>query len=481
MCTICRMSTALSRVVDQSSRTRLIISSVDRTRRSDVNLRYGLSVERSNVISTFDRYSVPDGTPFVADFDGQLDRVRSLNAYLLEAARQRAYSRDTLLNKHARPLVGLLEHVRVRDSTADLVDATREDLVGYRDKRVILLTPGSWNNELSAISNFFHYAMARGWIDTDPIPRWGAAGRVTIRDRTTHTRRVKFLTEAQARRFLDFGLRGDGSPREEFPAYPERDYALGLTFVSTGLRRVEAALLLDAEIPSEVESNGVHTFWRIGKGERHREVWITDVLADVVHSYRRKERWPLVEKAQPRLRRARRDGKLILAEKLVTSANGQVRVVIGGTAHSLDHISDAVRANLAVVREDGIIEPLALFLVEGGRPPALRTINSLFNDASARVLARGHHPDTPPAHLDVTPHVMRHTFAVRTLAALIRHGRIEANDPYALLSSPLLVVQELMGHGDLATTLRYLHLAERYSDQVPDALRFAAAALARRV
>jgi integrase len=118
----------------------------------------------------------------------------------------------------------------------------------------------------------------------------------------------------------------------------------------------------------------------------------------------------------------------------------------------------------------GLSDPLTLFVVEGGRPPALRTVNSVFNEALERV-ANIDHPDRPPAHLDVTPHVMRHTFAVRMLAALMRQGLETCGDSYQLLASPIIVVQQLLGHADVETTMRYLYAAERYTEQLPAALR----------
>jgi integrase len=58
--------------------------------------------------------------------------------------------------------------------------------------------------------------------------------------------------------------------------------------------------------------------------------------------------------------------------------------------------------------------------------------------------------------LKVTPHVMRHSFAVRMLSALMREGRDRAGNPYHLLANPVLTVMQLLGHASVETTQKYL-------------------------
>ncbi|QKM44053.1 site-specific integrase [Ralstonia solanacearum] len=57
------------------------------------------------------------------------------------------------------------------------------------------------------------------------------------------------------------------------------------------------------------------------------------------------------------------------------------------------------------------------------------------------------------------PHMLRHTFATHTLAALEdlkRKGRLRGE--------PLLLVRDLLGHASVATTSRYLHFLEEIDD-----------------
>nr|WP_314841386.1 hypothetical protein [uncultured Microbacterium sp.] len=455
--------------MEKSSRARstpLFVRVVDRARVSDIQVD-GHVIPAAELREILDVQRVPDGTPFVTDGVGRFDTVRHVNAYLLDATRQRAYPMRNIRGNHAGALVGFLNFVRETSPNADLIDATTEHLNQYKQRRRAMLADSSWNTEVSNIALFFAYARDKGWLDVDPVPRWGSRQRNTLKSPEKTTKRIRFLSEEQLAYFLDHGLRGDDVP-DDRPEYPERDYTFGLTLVSTGLRREEATYLLDLEVPTNL-ARGSHVFERIGKGNKPRDVHIIDFLADAIDHYRRGEREYLVERSQKTLRRHRRNGALTIAEPVPTANGTALR--IDGRIIRPERLPNELRRTAVWIRDDGLIDPLALFVVEGGRAPALDRFNRLFADANHRVASLGPHKSAPPAHLAVTPHVLRHTFAVRTLATLMREGRETNGDPYALIASPLLVVQELLGHANLSTTNGYLYHAESYTDQVPDALR----------
>ncbi|WP_166870275.1 integrase [Salinibacterium sp. ZJ450] len=374
---------------------------------------------------------------------------------------------------HAPTLLRLLQHVRNRQNAkVDLSATKREDLVDYKDIRRPRLAAGSWNNELAILSSFFDYALKAGWVDQNPVPRWGSRQRSTLADRTSTHRRERHLTEQQLRFFLEVGLRGDlPSDRDTRPPYPERDYILGLLLATTGLRRQEAVLVLDCEIPTPttMPASGVHTFTRYGKGSRPRDIWITDTFVDKAQLYRSSNREKIIARAQSSLRKRVREHRALMT--VVEQDNREPpKLIIDGHRVKPELLSNADRARAVTRRADGTIEPLAFIVAEGGKPPALRTVNQWFNDAVNRVSPLDH-PAQPPSHIHVTPHVMRHTFAVRMLAALIRLGRETKSNPYHFLASPEFVVQQLLGHADIETTAIYLRAALRYSDELPDALR----------
>lgn len=59
----------------------------------------------------------------------------------------------------------------------------------------------------------------------------------------------------------------------------------------------------------------------------------------------------------------------------------------------------------------------------------------------------------------IHPHMLRHTFATHTLASLeeLKHAG-------KLMGSPLVIVQRLLGHEQISTTSRYLHLLDSIED-----------------
>jgi integrase len=475
----------------------LRVYSIDRRRMlgGSLVLPGGESHDPADTVAVLDRLGLPDGFPFVLDDDGRADGCHYLNQYLLDAWAQRAFDLDSMRRFHVYNLARFLRFLRRSQAHSeagrsspegwmevhgepklDLTDATRDSLISYRDARAPLVEASTLRTELGCITAFYSYATKTGWVNSDPVPRWGAAQRNMLLPRTHRPRVEKFLSESQTRHFLEYGLRGDGAGAAA-PAFPERDYSYGLLLVTTGLRREEAAFLLDGEIPlpGDMPPSGVESFPRTGKKGFTRTVYITSELIKGIDLYRRIERPGLVKAAQPRLRRLRREGRLFVVDT-VTTHRGRPVVLIDGHRIPMARLSNEQRAIAVRVQDGGTLDPLGLFLARGGLPPAVMYWNELFADARDRVDAIGAE-ERPPAHITVSPHTMRHTFAVRMLAALMREGRDRENDPYFLLVNPLLTVQQLLGHASLQTTQQYLFAAEQWHEELPAGLRRAAASL----
>jgi integrase len=433
----------------------------------------------SSVVVSLDRHDVPDGLPFIVDDDGSLNGCDRLNTYLLSAWRQRAYDLDSLRSFHAYHLARLLRFVRARrcGELVDLTATTTEDLTAYRDARQQEVQDTTLATEFGCFSSFFYFATQVGWMDKDPIPRWGRNNRNTLISRKRRERRARFLKATQTRHFLEVGLRGDGYDQAGAPGYPERDYVYGLLLATTGLRREECAFLLDAEVPvpDTLGSESIHVFDRLGKKQVVRPIYITAQVAHAADLYRQSERHRIVQSAQRSLRAKVRDGSLLVVDDLI-GRRGKLYVAIGSQRIPLVQFSNKHRAEAVRVLDDGTIEPLALFVSRSGLPPGLERWNQLFVDARERVRCSGHR-DQPPRHVHVTPHTMRHSFAVRMLAALMKEGRQRAGDPYLLLANPVLTVKELLGHASVQTTMHYLHAAETWTENVPAALAATAADL----
>lgn len=444
------------------------------------------------VAAVLDRHAIPDGFPLVIDDVGTLAGCRSINQYLLDALDQNGFDLGSMRHFHVYNLARLLRFLRRRraalaaveagvdvedwlrehgEPRLDLTDATRADLNAYKASRELEVQRQSWKTEAGCLSGFYTYATQMGWIDRDPVSRWG--NRNTFAGRAVTNRTVKFLTEDQLRLFLNCGLRGDApADPASLPAYPERDYAFGLVLAATGLRREEGALLLDAEVPPPegMPAGGVRPFTRYGKGGRPRTIYVTLELVRAIDVYRSTEREAIIRAAQPRLRRMRRVGELFMVDRLSGDQQGRLRLLAGGHWMLAERLDNERRQRAARQRDDGTIEPLALFVGRGGLPLSIKYWNAIFTDAHTRASAL-HHDARPPAHLTVSPHVLRHSFAVRMLSALMREGRDRSGDPYHLLANPVLTVMQLLGHASVETTQHYLFAAERYSVELPAALR----------
>lgn len=435
------------------------------------------SLPWSTVVQTLDRHDIPDGLPFIVDDDGSLTGCDRLNTYLLTAWRQRAYDLDSLRTFHAYHLARLLRFVRARrgGELVDLTDTTTEDLTAYRDARQQEVQDTTLATEFGCFSSFFYFATQVGWMGKDPIPRWGRNNRNTLISRSRRERQARFLNAAQTKHFLEVGLRGDGCDPTGAPSYPERDYVYGLLLATTGLRREECAFLLDAEVsvPNTMGVESLHVFDRLGKKQVVRSIYVTPQVAHAADLYRRTERHRIVQAAQRSLRTKVRDGSLLVIDDLI-ERRGKLYVAIGFQRIPLVRFTNSQRTHAVRILDDGTIDPLALFVSRSGRPPGLERWNQLFADARERVRHAGHR-DQPPRHVHVTPHTMRHSYAVRMLAALLKEGRQRAGDPYLLLANPVLTVKELLGHASVQTTMHYLHAAETWTENVPAALAATAA------
>ncbi len=473
--------------------TRLRTVIVDRSllRDQSLELMDGCSLDLSEVVDLLDLFSVPDGFPFITNDDGTITGCEHLNQWLLDAQRENAYELKSLRGHHLYHLGRVLRFIRrLRaqyradaegisvtewlerngEPKVDLTDATRDDLKIFAARRAEVVAQTSLQTEVSCIANFYRYAAASGWMDADPIPRWN--GRITLIPRGVRRHRVsKFLSPAQTSHFLRVGLRGDGAAPDTRPAFPERDYCYGLLLATTGLRREEAGLVLDVEVPApaEMRADGVHAFERTGKGGVTRFVYVTAEAAHAIDLYRQTERATKVRAAQPLLRRKRRAGQLLITDGFATY-RGKPAVLVDGRKVLLTNFSDEDRARAVRILDDGTIEPLAIFLAQGGLPPTIKYWDELFSDARERVHDLGH-ADRPPAHVTVGPHTMRHTFAVRMLAGLMRQGRETTDNAYEFLANPVLTVKELLGHASMETTHRYLYAAETWQEDIPNVLR----------
>jgi integrase len=128
----------------------------------------------------------------------------------------------------------------------------------------------------------------------------------------------------------------------------------------------------------------------------------------------------------------------------------------------LDIVTPDERRRLLVLDSSGTPQqPRCAVVSEVGLPVAPNTWEAVFARASRRCQAAG-------LDYDVSPHQLRHSFAVHMLALLIRQrsGEVSKEQDLSgatyrhLVGDPLQQAQRLLGHASLATTYIYLdHLA----------------------
>jgi site-specific recombinase XerD len=199
-----------------------------------------------------------------------------------------------------------------------------------------------------------------------------------------------------------------------------RDQAFGDTLVSTGMRLSEGnGLTIDTPDPDAPRYRGVKTirFKITGKGGKTRTIRFPKSALRVIEIYKGEDRANAIARWKAR------------------TPNGRVM-------------------------------PASLWLTERGTPMSTARWEEIFQAASER------------CGIHCTPHMLRHTFAIYALSALIKRMigsinelRQNGTDRLGkLIEDPLRELADLLGHKHIATTFTYLHLVEQCEALVDDAI-----------
>ena len=394
----------------------------------------------------------------------------------------------------------LLVWVRFLDEArAKIVwQATREDVDAYHrarrhDDAANRISAASWNRAVAALDKLYRWAVEDGLMAQSPFTYRDVWRRIpSDRGRTiTVTRNqayeraakrsdVKFITIEDYRRFRDVGLQGLAVDGGERSGARDRNGSRNVLFadllITTGLRLEEASSLLAVEIEEAIRASVVpkarlrhdggdkQVAFRLPaaltKGDKGRTIRIPAALLSRLRSYLEVERANAVAKFKSRDGAARMPGRIELSV-----SNGTIEVSTKDGKRSslrLDTVTPEERRRLVLCDDNGKPrEPAAFWLSEIGLPVAPNSWEAVFARASRRCQDSGF-------AFDVSPHQLRHSFAVHMLALLIRQRFGEASKDAdlsgtayrRLLGDPLQQVQRLLGHSSLATTYIYLdHLA----------------------
>lgn len=423
-----------------------------------------------------------DGAPFLLAADGQF--VASVNRFLAELPSDGAPSPATAVS-YARDLAcwgSFLERRGVH-----LLRAGPDDLAAFYGER---RTPDdghgvaakTWDRNVSTLDRFYAWAHHAELIDRLPFKydrRRDRLGNTRLvnraRDRYVRSGDVRYLSPRAYHLFREVGLRGltvDGREDPTFRGHlgcAERNALLADLLVGCGLRINECVSLLAAELPQPdatylqggAKSVPLRVLDVISKGQRGRTVpmprrWLRDA-----RQYLTAERATAVSVAAHR--RSYDAIKPLVAVSAAECQGLREQRGDGGAGALLryDRLSPWARRHAYLVDDDGRPrEPCALFLTEAGTPLDVDAVESSFRRATQRCGRLG--VDLGVA--TVTPHTLRHTFAVNMLSHLVKaaFGVIELDrgspmSAYARrLTDPLRRLQLMLGHASRTSTEIYM-------------------------
>ncbi|MER5627882.1 integrase [Streptosporangium sp. NPDC002544] len=330
------------------------------------------------------------------------------------------------------------------------------------------VTGGTVHGNLIAMHVFYAWAEPRYGVDNpvstelvrgrkfDHEVRRIQAGPHIIRDKD-----VKWLDPSGYQRWRDMGLRGFDIDGLEDPKWrgrnTQRDSAFADGLYGTGLRLSEWASVLDVELPTDDADRSYSTCYlasKCAKGNRGRLYWMPrTVLVDVL-SYMEGARAAAIRRARRSGRYERLTGVRVLEG--VTHAGELELVDASSGEHHLIRLDELdPRARLRLFRRTpGGLEPLAVWLNEDGLARPADAWEKTFERANDRLGRAG------LEGLVATPHMLRHSFALRWYSA----GRLSYELRYAHLGDEELrdfreqfgdvwhLVQTMLGHVDVTTT-----------------------------
>jgi site-specific recombinase XerD len=437
------------------------------------------------------RAGVRDGQPFVLGADGSYDPalnrfLRELDGWGVRAANSvAAYARDVML------FCRFLHDARGGKSIWECDGA---DLRAF--KRVRLRTPGApqvsvstWRRSIAALDKWAAWAVYEGLLKQAPFRYvdktvWTPQGLRQLRvnaesEPSPGPAPVTFVSFEDYLLWRDVGLRGrlpHGGPDPSWRGrHDERNALFADLLIYTGLRLGEASSLLVAELPAERyagkgQAGPIRLAQAVTKRNRPRTVFAPPRLVRALHRYLRVERDELVT-------RVRAAGGYPAAPDtvLVRRASAMSVYFVDGGSGRADRLDPATRRRLVLLDPDGqVAGPLAVWLGTDGQPVASSTWQSLFHRANQRCARFD-------LDLRVSPHTLRHSFAVHMLALLLRQtvaalghnpGRryTSAQVKRLLVGNPLRKLQLLLGHASEATVYTYLDVLDEAQEIVAGAL-----------
>jgi integrase len=441
-------------------------------------------------VAALSRAGVADGLPFLLGADGsydvQLNRFfRELDGWGVRAANSvLAYARDIMLfcrflaqSRGGKPIWEC--------DTADLRAYKRARLHAAGPARVSVAT---WRRSVAALDKWAAWAVYEGLIGQLPFryvdrnvftPQGIRQVRINAESEPDPGPvPVKFVSFEDYLLWRDVGLRGrfpDGRPDPSWRGrHDERNALFADVLIYTGMRLGEASCLLAPELPGERAAarglGAIDLGPAVTKRSRARTVFAPPRLVRALDRYARIERGEMVARISAAGGYAVGERTLVVHRAGRTGASAD-----GGGAVRYGRLDAGVRRRLLLVTADGeVAGPLALWLSADGLPVAPATWQSVFARANARCERFG-------VGVSVTPHMLRHSFAVHMLGLLLRQTvaalggesartHTSAQVKRLLVGNPLRRLQLLLGHAQESTVYTYLDVLDEAQEIVASAL-----------
>lgn len=272
--------------------------------------------------------SLPEGMPVILD-----NRWRPVEPWLTYFRIVTASTAQSTVRNYAYDALRFASFLDARGT--DVVHASDDDIVAYRDSRVSSaerpVSPATWQREVVVIRGIYQLLLQTGQIRREP---WITIGRSSaLRSPWRSEPDIRPLTQAQWSAFRDIGLGGQTVTGELDPSWRGstglRSQAGAQVAVTTGMRLGEFSTLLDAELPAPTGTGASVLLEACAKYQKRRRVHVPSATLRAVDLYRQTERRAVVRTSANTLWSRRSD--LYIVEELDVSA-GVIRGRLDGRA-----------------------------------------------------------------------------------------------------------------------------------------------------
>lgn len=383
-----------------------------------------------------------------------------------------------------------LEHARM----TSVWSVSHDDVIAFHGTRrrsgaSHCISASSWNRSVASLDKLYRWGVEHELIASSPFrhrqvwrrgyggQRSAQAERNMAYEPSAVSSHPHFVSMDTYRLFSRVGLRGLAENGHERRGARDRNGMRNALFadflVSTGLRLEEAGSLLACELDAIGKENDTRRQIRfvlappIGKGNRGRTILIPRRVIIRIRDYIEIERARSTEKFTARSVWTR-IARPIFVER--SDSNPVIFTLLDGSSARADRFDPEERQRLVLCRAGLPCAPAALWLSEVGLPVRFNSWEAIFLRASRRCSGVG-------LNIRLSPHQLRHTFAVHMLAMLIEHqishtaSGVSGMEAYRqLLSDPLQQVQRLLGHASITTTYVYLDQIAAQADTVDTAV-----------